>query len=33
MNFGTRDHLGEQAGHLTIGGVDVVDLAREHGTP
>jgi diaminopimelate decarboxylase len=33
MNFGTRDHLGEKAGHLTIGGADVVDLAREHGTP
>ena len=33
MNFGTREHLGEKAGHLTIGGVDVVDLAREHGTP
>jgi diaminopimelate decarboxylase len=33
MNFGTRDHLGENAGHLTIGGIDVVDLAREHGTP
>ncbi len=33
MNFGTRDHLGEKAGHLTIGGADVVDLAREYGTP
>jgi diaminopimelate decarboxylase len=33
MDFGTREHLGDKAGHLTIGGVDVVDLAREHGTP
>lgn len=31
--FGTKDHLGAQGGHLTIGGVDVVDLAEEFGTP
>ena len=33
MNFGTRDHLDEKNGHLTIGGADVVDLTQEYGTP
>jgi len=33
MDFGTREHLNEHNGHLTIGGVDVVGLALRHGTP
>ena len=33
MNFGTRDHLDEKNGHLTIGGADVIDLTQEYGTP
>src|SRR5664279_6266213 len=33
MNFGTRVHLDDKNGHLTIGGVDVVDLTQEYGTP
>ena len=33
MDFGTREHLGEKNGHLIIGGADVVELARKHGTP
>ena len=31
--FGTKDHLRAEDGHLTIDGVDVVDLAEEFGTP
>ena len=31
--FGTKDHLRAEGGHLTIDGVDVVDLAEEFGTP
>ena len=31
--FGTKDHLGAEGGHLTIDGVDVVDLAEVFGTP
>src|SRR5674536_340496 len=33
MNFGTRDHLDEKNGHLTIGGADIIDLTQEYGTP
>ena len=31
--FGTKDHLRAKGGHLTIDGVDVVDIAEEFGTP
>jgi diaminopimelate decarboxylase len=31
--FGTKDHLRAEGGHLTIDGVDVVDLAEVFGTP
>ncbi len=31
--FGTKDHLRAEGGHLTIDGVDVVDLAEKFGTP
>ena len=33
MDFGTREHLGETNGHLTIGGIDAVELVRRHGSP
>jgi len=33
MDFGTREHLAEKNGRLIIGGADVVELARKHGTP
>lgn len=33
MDFGTREHLGETNGHLTIGGIDAVELVRRYGSP
>ncbi len=33
MDFGGREHLGQMQGHLTVGGIDVVHLAHQHGTP
>ncbi len=33
MEFNTREHLGRSEGHLTMGGVDTVQLARQYGTP
>ncbi|MDD1720780.1 MAG: diaminopimelate decarboxylase [Euryarchaeota archaeon] len=33
MDFGTREHIGQTKGHLTMGGVDTIDIARQHGTP
>ncbi|MGZ4943541.1 MAG: diaminopimelate decarboxylase [Halobacteriota archaeon] len=33
MDFGTREHLGQAEGHLTMGGVDTINLAHQYGTP
>jgi len=33
VDFGTREHLGETNGHLTIGGIDAVELVRRYGSP